>query len=378
MSDITIQAWNFRVLNHLSWSPRGVCLLSGPNGSGKTTVLDVLIFLRELFERGHEAALQAVDSEYLKRIDSPQNEPVVLQVEVGDIRWKLRLMMGSNGLQGTYGEELYRGSDIILRAAMGQEDFYWGAQQRFRDETRCCAKWLWDRGETPWMKPLSDMLSGIRVYKSYSLQEVQRYERIDTLSASLSQNGKNLWSVLANWKSSPIRYQGQYEWVMAKAKKAFPGLISTIEFDRGFPFIYRPGAMEADQGLPPRCMADGLLTGLLHLTAVAGAAPGSLIAFDEMENQLHPYAIRLLIEAMREKAEEKDLGIILTTHSPIVMNTFRDEPENVYVFESATPGGAVPTAITDLHSEEWLTHAKLGTLYDRLEFSAPVMDEKMP
>lgn len=380
MYETTIQARNFRVIKHLKWSPSGVCLLSGPNGSGKSTTLDAFRFLRALFERGNEAAFNAVDGRYLRRSGAPEEEPVVFELVVGDIRWVLRFPVSSIGLKGTFGEELYRGDAIVLRAAMFDEGFYLGKERRSLEilEQRCCAKWLWDRGEDAWMKPLVEVLTGIRVYKPYWLNPVKGDEPVEPRSVHLSGSGKNLWSVLANWKSSPTRYRGQFEWVMSSARDAFPGLISTVEFDRGLPVLYPAGATESEQGLPPSRAADGLLTGLLHLTAVAGAKPGSILAFDEVENQLHPHAIRSLIEAMRRQAEERDLTILFTTHSPVVMNAFRESPEQVYVLELAEPDRSVPVPMTELHSEEWLAQAKLGTLYERLAFGAPPVGEKGP
>lgn len=44
---------------------------------------------------------------------------------------------------------------------------------------------------------------------------------------------------------------------MSAATDAFPDLISTVEFERGLPFLFRPGATEADQGLPPSRAAEG-------------------------------------------------------------------------------------------------------------------------
>jgi predicted ATPase len=90
-----------------------------------------------------------------------------------------------------------------------------------------------------------------------------------------------------------------------------------------------------------------------------------------MENQLHPHAIRSIIAAMRQQAEERDITIVLTTHSPVVLNQFINEPEQVFVLDQNHPDGDVPVRMTDLHSEEWIAQAKLGSLYERLAFSSP-------
>jgi hypothetical protein len=75
------------------------------------------------------------------------------------------------------------------------------------------------------------------------------------------------------------------------------------------------------------------------------------------------------MRAIRERAEQLDLTVVLTTHSPIVMNEFRDDLDRVYVLDrSAT---ATPARLTDLKSEDALAQARLGSLYDQLEFARP-------
>lgn len=369
----TFRARNFRVLEPLEWSPSGLCLLCGPNGSGKSTTLDVLLFLRTLFERGLESALSAVQGQYFRSLDAPEDEPVEFEVEVGELLWRLRFPMSVYGLRGAYGEELLRAGQPILRAGMFDEGWYLGGERRDRDELRCCARVLWDSNEAQWMRPLADALAGIRVYKSYWLNQVQQPQQTFNRDSYLSMNGRNLWAVLANWRSAPSRHGHNFEWVMSIARSAFPSQITTIDFDNGIPYILGPRGVNSEMGLPASRAAEGLLTGLLHLAAIAGSRPGATIAIDEMENQLHPHAIRLILAAMRDKAEERELTIVLTTHSPVVMNSFRDQPEQVYVLErSARP---FPASMAALHSEEWLAQAKLGSLYERLAFAAPLRDE---
>jgi predicted ATPase len=95
------------------------------------------------------------------------------------------------------------------------------------------------------------------------------------------------------------------------------------------------------------------------------------VAFDEVESRLHPHAIRSLLATMREEVEARGLTVILTTHSPVVMNEFRDTPEQVFVLEPSPDHPTVPNALSVLHAEAWLAQAKLGTLYDQLAFAAP-------
>lgn len=367
----SIHARNFRVLNRLDWSPTGVCLLSGANGAGKTSVLDILLFLRVLFERGHEAAFQLVGARYFRSIDVSEADPVELELRLDAIVWKLRFPMAASGIKDTFGEELLLDGARMLHAAMFEQTWLLGSERVPIDEVRCGAKVLWDRGNAEWMRPFVDAIAGISVFKSYWLNQVQRSDVVVERQSFLNRTGNNLWSVLSNWKSAQIRTEGRFEWVMTEARKAFPGLISTVEFEDGFPLIFAPDARDPERGLPPERAADGLLAGLLHLTAVAGARRRAIIAFDEMERQLHPHAIRLLLAAMRQRAEEMDLTIILTTHSPVVMNEFRDELDQVFVLDRAAVSNEFPVKVTDLHSEEWLAQARLGTLYDQLAFGAP-------
>ncbi len=366
MSSIKLSASDFRAIKRMEWQPKGVTLLAGPNGAGKTTALHAFKFMRLLFERGHEDAFEALDGDHFRRHFAPKETPVVFEVEVEDIRWRVRLPMSDTGITGRYAEELYRHGTLILKSDLFDDGWYLGNKRMPPDpaDRRCHARFLWDKREDGWMVHLDRALSGIRIYDAYWLNQVQRPDGSDPRAHFLHYSGKNLWSVLANWKNAPIQYRGQFDWVLSKARAAFPGVLSTIEFERGQTYLYPEGATDPSDGLPPKRAADGLLTGLLHLTAVAGANNGSIVAIDEMENQLHPHAIRTILAAMRELADERDLTIILTTHSPVVMNEFNDYKEDFFVIDSNS-SDPQPQALLKAYDENWLSHFSLGDLYER-------------
>ncbi len=387
MPKFTLSVHDFRVLDRLEWDPEGVCVLSGANGAGKSTTLDVFRFLRAFFLRGHEVAFRLVDGVAFRRLGMELDAPVTFSLEVADVVWELRFPMSAQGIKGAYGEALFHAGEIVLRKEMFQDgldrsDVLFSTPENLAklaggaDDERCAAKTLWDRGTAPWMQPLVDFLGGLRIYDTYWLNQVKRVEPITAGDAYLHGTGRNLWSVLANWKGSPLRYRGQFDWVMAEARRAFPDVIGMIEFDRGLAYLYHPDATDPADGLLPNRAPDCLLTGLLHLTALAGAKEGSLVAFDEIENQLHPHAIRSLIAAMRQRADEHDLTIVMTTHSPVVLNQFRDDADQVFVLGHGDPKLPVPAKMTDLHDEAWIAQAKLGALYERLAFGAPKISEE--
>jgi hypothetical protein len=73
---------------------------------------------------------------------------------------------------------------------------------------------------------------------------------------------------------------------------------------------------------------------------------------------------------MRQQAEERCLTIILTTHSPVVMNEFKGYEDQFYVLRQRS-AELVPCALDELHDPNWLAHFVLGDLYERSEIAAP-------
>lgn len=373
---IELRIKNFRGLRDFVWAPSGLCLLCGANGAGKTTTLDALIFLRALFEDGHEVAFRLLGGQLLKHHDAPESDPVEFSLRVGEVCWTLRFPLGTVGLQGGFGEELTLGGEVVANRAMFDEAWYIRGVREIVESGRMLARVLWDRKADEGLRPLVDLVRSIRVHPPFELSELKKPLLVETRDSRLARDGSNLWSVLSTWHAAPRRYGGQFDRVVQATRRALPGLFESLEFDRGLPTFYRPGDTDPANQLHPRQMADGLLSAMLVLTGLMDARPRSVVAFDEVESRLHPHAIRSLLATMREEVEARGLTVILTTHSPVVMNEFRDTPEQVFVLEPSPDHPTVPNALSVLHSEAWLAQAKLGALYDRLAFGAPPVEPK--
>lgn len=111
--------------------------------------------------------------------------------------------------------------------------------------------------------------------------------------------------------------------------------------------------------------AGGLQAFFLHMVALVLAPPRSLLTFEAPEFQLHPRVIRQMLDVFRFKAREKELTILLATHSPVLLNGFQPQElmENILV---VSPEKTAP--ITELFDRNWLSHFAMGDLYAREEF----------
>jgi hypothetical protein len=75
---------------------------------------------------------------------------------------------------------------------------------------------------------------------------------------------------------------------------------------------------------------------------------------------------------MRQQAEDRDLTILLTTHSPVVMNAFKGYEDQFYVLSQPASPEPVPRSLDELYDKDWLAHFVLGDLYEREKIVAPV------
>ena len=67
---------------------------------------------------------------------------------------------------------------------------------------------------------------------------------------------------------------------------------------------------------------------------------------------------------MRNQAEERDLTIILTSHSPVIMNEFKGHEDKFYLLEGGKEGYQ-PVSLDKAREPDWLAHFSLGDLYER-------------
>lgn len=80
-------------------------------------------------------------------------------------------------------------------------------------------------------------------------------------------------------------------------------------------------------------ISDGTLYFLALLSIVHQPNPPKLLLIEEPEANIHPRRIKEVIDLLFDLANKKGIQVILTTHSPLVVDEFRDIPESVHIFE---------------------------------------------
>ncbi|MBB6004312.1 AAA family ATPase [Arcicella rosea] len=85
-------------------------------------------------------------------------------------------------------------------------------------------------------------------------------------------------------------------------------------------------------------VSEGVLYFLALLCIIHQPNPPKLLLLEEPEKGIHPRRIREVIDFIFQLVEEKDIQVIMTTHSERVLDEFEDIPESVIVFDKDEEG----------------------------------------
>lgn len=362
---LTLQVENYRALRSVTWTlPRGVAVLVGPNGAGKTTLLDIPEFLRHALQRDVRRALdERGGPRDLRNLRASPADLVRLKVSMGDLSWQISLSP-----KGASDNPLY---EEVL-AVQGRSQLVAGPERRLAQQRKLSSLQLPRFAETTEGAPfraLLQTLNDYRFYRVYNLDVIRRSGSMTSSDDYLHVDGGNVFSVLRNWRDR-TETRSRFDFVIDGLRAAFPDSFHDLDFETAGQTV--SGRIQTPQGdtrISTYSASNGWLICLLHLCAVASAESGGVVAIDEPENGLHPFAIRQLISAFRAWAEAHNLSIILATHAPALLDEFKEEPDHVFVMEAGA--ATLPQALTQLEDTTWLAQFSLGYLYSHDRFGAP-------
>jgi predicted ATPase len=362
----TMAVKNLRALKNVdNWNPDGVSLLIGANGAGKTTLLKSLQLLRLAYEGNiHDAVSYVFGGSYnLRSRYAMADERIELVLEIDHVRWTLELI--PNEGSAAIGKELFsvNGKMLFSRQGLGQIEF---DDKAMAGDEKTGLRTLIDRGvKLPALHKFTQFLQRINYFSDPDLPFLRKNGSYAKDDKALQGNGSNALTMLRSWFQD-LSNQHRFDFVLAGLRDAFPHQISKLDFkDAGNTLVarlYHPA--QPTIPIPLEDEANGVLQMLILLCAVASAEPKSVIAIDEPENGLHPYAMRSFLRQASHWARKHHIVIVLATHSIVLLDEFTEQADHVWVMKGEHGG---PTRLDQLYDPDWLACYRLGDLFSRDE-----------
>jgi len=318
---------NFRSIKDLRWFPSaGLNCLIGPGDSGKSSILDAVDFC--LGAR----SIQFTDAEF-HRLDV--TNPIRISVTIGELDDELKkldsyglYLRGFNAKAQTIEDEPEKDAETVLtvRLVVSTDlEPAWSlvsdraeaqAQSRglsWRDRVRLAPTRIgvmadyhlgWGRGS------VLNRISEERADASAALAKAGRDARSAFGDQAQGQLGEALNIVTATAEELGIAIGESVKAMLDAHSVSFTG--GTISLHDG-------------AGIPLRGLGEGsrrlLIAGLQRKAAVES----TLLLIDELEHGLEPHRIIRLLGSLGSKEKNPPLQVLLTTHSPIVLQELSGE-----------------------------------------------------
>jgi predicted ATPase len=325
---------NYRGIETVGLNPNGVCLIVGPNGAGKTTLLKSITLLSNTFKKGFGQALNLEGGAKGFQNFKLKDAPTLLAIEIDNLRWEISPSINGSDAVYPLPERLKQNGRFLFKTQPSVSRFEYEYAEYATDEATVALRRICQsdryRGQ---FDRLIQQLKKYRHYHDYQLMDLRRSGSPANSGTELDPNGLNAFAVLKEWKTSKPFFE-RYEFVVDILQETFQEFVDELSFPTAGQTvsleIYPP---DSNFPIPVNHLSNGFLVALLHLMAVCSVPDNGIVAIDEPENGLHPHGIKMLIEALRERATERHLTILLATHSPFILNEFKEETHRVYVME---------------------------------------------
>jgi predicted ATPase len=154
----------------------------------------------------------------------------------------------------------------------------------------------------------------------------------------LGVEGGGLPSVLALWRGAYPELGAQLDDFV---KRCVPEVKNVLVKPSPLPGHQRLWVQMAEHMFDVNQISDGLLYFIALAMIVLDAGRGSVLMIEEPETSIHPRRLSELFDFVRSVVSERGCQVVLSTHSPVLVNELRDEPDSILVFRRGPQGTKV-------------------------------------
>lgn len=313
---------NFKALRSAAVRIEPFNLLIGPNGSGKTSLIQALLRLRTL------AALPAARADELAQLRAGGPE----------IEFTFRPPFESLRVKAACAHDELVCDTLVVDRPPGLEGE--AAWERLRARLRTIRGFLFDH---------------------YAMAVPARRDDVRELNS----NAGNLAAILADWRDRHPEALRQLEAEFRRIVPEFSGL----DFQEVGERVELLGRVNGE-----RVPADSLSQGTLYLLAVLTLAfapePPGIVCLEEADRGVHPRMLREIRDALYRLSYPADFGdarapvqVITTTHSPYLLDLFKEHPEEVVLANKRGREATFERLSERADLRELLGEASLGDLW---------------
>lgn len=333
----SVRVRNYRSLADVKIDLEPINVLFGPNGAGKSSFLDTIWFVRDCAIRGVDLA-SSVRSHGIGLLydGATEDDVITIALFTDDAEYELTLLLSSGQIEPSAGERLFSVQQqvALIERRVGSKDASFlqrktGEVVMFplrEPEKLSLGRYLDFEAHFPEATAVDNLLRYVHCYhcREFNLYGVKQKGSEAGRETCLSTRGDNLWSVLRNLEARR-NADGRYDAIVSYMKSAFPNFDGII-IDATGPTTLYGSFLERGRRREIKAsgVSDGHLQLLLLLTALfaEGESWKSLNLFDEPEVSLHPWALAVFANAVKEATSNWNKQVLIATHSPVLLSQF--------------------------------------------------------
>ena len=369
LTSITLQ--NFKSFGEEQTVPlRPITAIVGPNNSGKSNLVSLARFVRNVVDAGFDQAIEAEGGErFAFHRPSVEDGRVYISWSSNEGRYHTSVFPDL-GLQKD--EELHS----------TEQGDAWETEQEAGSIQRLYRMTFSHSKKKPLQIDAFMPLSGLAAVMRLDSQEAEPFRRIVTplvrareikLQLSvlrqdaevvpeprLGSDGSGLASVLGLWRGSdPDRAEQLHEFI----RRCLPEIRHVFVKPSPSPAHQRLWVQQNDgEQFDADHVSDGVLFFLALAMHAVEAQPGSILFVEEPEQCIHPRRVGMIMELFRQVVAQRGCQVVVVTHSPVLLNELRDEPESIVLFRRGDQGTRVKQLTEMPHLIDALRDAEPGEM----------------